>query len=65
MFVNARGQGKDGRVGRASVHRRLIKWSLCAFRPVFQPQALTGTGPGSIQLPACQEDTHTLPCLRR
>lgn len=47
-------------MGCVSVHGRLIKWLLCTFRPVLQPQPLTSKRHGSIQLPSCQEDTHTV-----
>lgn len=43
-----------------STHWGLIKWLLCAFRPVCQPQPLTCKQHGSIQLLSCQEDAHTV-----
>lgn len=48
-------EGKNGDVGWVSLHRRLRKQPLCAFRPVPPPQLLTGRRHGSVQ-----EDTPTL-----
>lgn len=48
-------EGKNGGVGWVSLHRRLRKRPLCAFRPVPSPQLLTDRGHGSVQ-----EDTPTL-----
>lgn len=48
-------EGKNGDVGWVSLHRRLRKQLLCAFRPVPPPQLLTDRWHGSVQ-----EDTPTL-----
>lgn len=48
-------EGKNGDVGWVSLHGRLRKQPLCAFRPVPPPQLLTDRRHGSIQ-----EDTPIL-----